>query len=1355
MSNDQNIFQMKFDVNNLNKIEIDKNFLKEQQNKFDWSPYALDTICEMQTKIMESLDPVVGKYSAIKGTLITWSYSYLSYLKEAKQNNNGDSQKAYLEATSKLIGAEVAFAYGAAAGAEIGAPIGTVIGAGIGNIPGAVTGKTIGASVGAIVGGIGTVVFYDTAKILDNDKTFADAVGIMGQVFYDRVIKRQGSNEQNSNADESFSNQQNTQPSQDTFPDSNTQEYTINQDGTAKNIFKLYIFDKDTYEPREFFGSSNYGSQKTQQNFFSDFSTKNENKYFNLNDKFKNIFSSINPNYGSASFDDDIIDNFIKGTYTSYTDFKEKIYDPFKLWKSDFERKAAEMLQEFDSKFLKTNSFYSTQDSYKQKLHSAFSSDPFGFARFSPVKYKDEGIIPRFSAVRQSIKNSYHSQIHGRWETSQFNGARSAKYTSANGGFTLEYKRYPIAISFPEKQISFIKLSESSVFFDTNDDEYLENVSWVSNSGGLLVYDYNDDKLVTQAKEIILTMWDQNAKTDFAALKNKFDSNKDDVFDEKDQEFSKFYFWQDVNQDAIAQSTELTSLKQIGIESIQLKFVPTDGKLLEEFSVVNTALVQWTNAKTSTAYDWGMQHSRYGFKFEASDLQIKFQPGEVQKIYITEGTSLNLNLETSDYDTIVGSINSDFLKIKDTKGALIDTGDGDDEIIIENGNNWVKAGAGKDKIKTGNGHDILFIDADDVSIDAGEGVDIAFVLDKKDLNINLSKTNLEVLFSNDGNDYIDGSGKKSVKIYAGNGADTIIGSSKDDILSGGNGSDKIKAGLGNDVLIIDASDNLSFIDAGDGEDIVYYTSKDDIKIDLDSINAEIFFSNDGNDIIIAKGNKKYTIFGGAGNDEITGGTLNTIIDGGEGDDILRGGSGSNRYIFDENSGNDIVISKGINRGNNKDYVIIKSSVNLQDLSFKRIGTNLVMSVKNKEASLTVKDWYKNDQSKIDGFVYETADPTKYRVIIIHEGKERIRLTDDGDWALFALSEEGSEVIAGKGDNFIRTGKGNDLIICEGGNDIVFAGEGDDEILASDDENYENIKTPVTLHGEEGNDYLIGAGGPDKLYGGPGRDSIYAHSGNDEIYMGEDDQTVYSQGGNDDVFAGKGDDIIYLEGSGAKQIVGGEDNDIFIIRPNSYSNPSIYMILDFEKNNLNEKIDFRQIEGIHSLKDLKMGDIQIQIDPKLVSKNTMISSIDQYRVVDAKKLCWTVYNEELKTPSRCLWLAEITTKDLVKAESYNMLLFTKTDKNEKPFFDEAFYLNEYPQAKKLIEEGKNKAIKNGFDHFVNIGCKSGFSPDGKYNEANYLKANPDILKTFDKDCAFFHCIEFGIVEGRAGCFELYQ
>jgi hypothetical protein len=77
MSNDQNIFQMKFDVNNLNKIEIDKNFLKEQQNKFDWSPYTLDTICEMQTKIMESLDPVVGKYSAIKGALIT-NFIYLT-----------------------------------------------------------------------------------------------------------------------------------------------------------------------------------------------------------------------------------------------------------------------------------------------------------------------------------------------------------------------------------------------------------------------------------------------------------------------------------------------------------------------------------------------------------------------------------------------------------------------------------------------------------------------------------------------------------------------------------------------------------------------------------------------------------------------------------------------------------------------------------------------------------------------------------------------------------------------------------------------------------------------------------------------------------------------------------------------------------------------------------------------------------------------------------------------------------------------------------------------------------------------------------------------------------------------------
>jgi len=55
-----------------------------------------------------------------------------------------------------------------------------------------------------------------------------------------------------------------------------------------------------------------------------------------------------------------------------------------------------------------------------------------------------------------------------------------------------------------------------------------------------------------------------------AALRQVFDTNHDGKLDAEDDRWSEFRIWQDRNQDGISQASELVTLDQAGIQSIDL-----------------------------------------------------------------------------------------------------------------------------------------------------------------------------------------------------------------------------------------------------------------------------------------------------------------------------------------------------------------------------------------------------------------------------------------------------------------------------------------------------------------------------------------------------------------------------------------------------------------------------------------------------------------------------------------------------------------------------------------------------------------------------------------------------------------
>ena len=130
----------------------------------------------------------------------------------------------------------------------------------------------------------------------------------------------------------------------------------------------------------------------------------------------------------------------------------------------------------------------------------------------------------------------------------------------------------PVVIDLDrDGQISYVSAEAGASPYDLTGAVF---AAWVSGEDGVLVYDYNADGLVTEAREVALTMWGDDASvyTDLQALAAYFDINQDGVFDAGDQAWGSFGIWQDVNMDGLQQQGEFASLDYWEIDSIALSY---------------------------------------------------------------------------------------------------------------------------------------------------------------------------------------------------------------------------------------------------------------------------------------------------------------------------------------------------------------------------------------------------------------------------------------------------------------------------------------------------------------------------------------------------------------------------------------------------------------------------------------------------------------------------------------------------------------------------------------------------------------------------------------------------------------
>ena len=124
------------------------------------------------------------------------------------------------------------------------------------------------------------------------------------------------------------------------------------------------------------------------------------------------------------------------------------------------------------------------------------------------------------------------------------------------------------------------------IYFDLDDDGFLEQTSWASADDGFLVIDKlaNDvrdtdgsdgwgDGVIDQSNELVLSSLGLEGDTDLQALA-RYDDNGDGKLDASDAIWNELKVWQDLNQDGKTEGdgTELKTLAAWGISSINIAY---------------------------------------------------------------------------------------------------------------------------------------------------------------------------------------------------------------------------------------------------------------------------------------------------------------------------------------------------------------------------------------------------------------------------------------------------------------------------------------------------------------------------------------------------------------------------------------------------------------------------------------------------------------------------------------------------------------------------------------------------------------------------------------------------------------
>lgn len=787
-------------------------------------------------------------------------------------------------------------------------------------------------------------------------------------------------------------------------------------------------------------------------------------------------------------------------------------------------------------------------------IHENLGTD-YGLGEGSPFNSYQENITyigrddPRYSNSEQSegFEPGHYVDPDNGWELSIQDP--DDEYWSPPELHTFST---PIVIDLNgDGLVGFVSIEQSDVYFDIDDDGFLENTAWIGideDTGlvedGFLVADRNGDGDVQGDELALANLTSDPSDTDLEALAVLYDSNLDGVINAADAGFNELRVWRDADLDGEVDSGELMTLAEIGLTEINVD-AGANGSWVDvsDLTDAQLAAMGWTsddvsdsavpgvvgqeairfdgsvalfgltavtiNGEQRLALDAGIGHQVEGRRqltTPSGDKRTEWEDGRLTLEVLDPG-GIVLDMSVEGYDAAYGGDGADVIRAgysEDGYGTIsISGGGGDDSLIGAAGTDILTGGEGADTLVGDAGDDILFIDAEDIaggSIDGGEGADTAFVTGWQEgepgVTVILSDHALEAVHGNDGND----------SLSAGVAPTDSDGEAIGAFLHGGKGDDNLAGAAGADLLV-----------GEDGDDTVLGDAGDDLL--LGDAGADTLSGGGDNDILD----------GGVDDDVLSGDAGEDTIYVGLGNDTVSGGSDADVFVYQPGDGNDTItdFEVGVDR--------IELTLTAEaDVTISADGADTLITIQLVEGTDTIRLVGIDPANLADGdILFGLIDGTENSDVSLDGDRSaNLIVAKEGDDSI-AAGGASDTVFAGAGNDTVDGGEGSDQIFGDGGNDDLVGGLGDDEIDggAGDD----------TVDGGAGLDLLIGGTGNDSLDGGDDQDALFAGSGHDTVGGGAGDDAVDAGTGDDLVTGGAGKDVL-SGGVGADTLQGGTEND---------------------------------------------------------------------------------------------------------------------------------------------------------------------------------------------------------------------
>jgi Ca2+-binding RTX toxin-like protein len=182
--------------------------------------------------------------------------------------------------------------------------------------------------------------------------------------------------------------------------------------------------------------------------------------------------------------------------------------------------------------------------------------------------------------------------------------------------------------------------------------------------------------------------------------------------------------------------------------------------------------------------------------------------------------------------------------------------------------------------------------------------------------------------------------------------------------------------------------------------------------------------------------------------------------------------------------------------NNHDKIILGEGISREQLDFKRVGSNMVITL-NDQDSITIQKWYASyDRFKIEEIVF-----------------------NDGSQMSLKEMEDSSAIRGDEINNRLKGSNANDVIFGFNGKDKLYGYNGDDKLYGGQGNDL--------IYADKGSDIIIGGKGNDYLNGGKGDDTYYFSLGDGVDKIKDFDRTANN---HDKIVLGSGierDDVVFM------------------------------------------------------------------------------------------------------------------------------------------------------------------------------------------------------------------------------------